>query len=435
MDDPDVDKALQTALDRLTLLNQTGRALGGTLDAVEGIRRVCRVLVPSLADWCVADLLEDDGRLERVAVVHRDADQSLENLVGPLPPLTRAIAGPWARVLRGAGPLLRSSDGMPTEQEASDQLHRLNTELLARWGGESMVVTPLRARRRVLGSLTLVRAPGRPLFDEADLALVEDLAHRIALAVDNARLYGETQAVAERLQRSLLPDLPVVNGLRITARYAPASATARVGGDWYDSFVLPDGDTTLIIGDVAGHDLRAAVTMSQMRNMLRGIACDRQEPPGMILRRLDIAIQALYGHRTATCVYALLKGPEGGPYQLDWARAGHLPPLLATAAGETTYLDSAHGMLLGIDPFADRVSASEPLPAGSTLLLYTDGLIERRGESLGRSMTRLRQHVAALIDQDLDVMCDELLANLAAESGDDVALLALRLPPSTPPGA
>lgn len=430
MDDRDVDEALQAALDRLTLMNQVARVLVGTLDAAEGIRRVCRVLVPSLADWCTADLVDADGRPERVCVAHRDPDKMAAGMTGPLPPGPRGSSSPWSRVLRGAGPLLLSIEGMPTGREAPDRLHEANLELVGRLGGDSVIVVPLRARRRVVGALTLVRTAARPPFGETDVAPAEDLADRIALAVDNARLYAETQAVAERLQRSLLPDLPTVNGLRLTARYAPASATAQVGGDWYDSFVLPGGDTTLIIGDVAGHDLRAAVTMSQVRNMLRGIACDRQEPPGRILRRLDIAVQALYSHRTASCVYALLKGPEGGPYQLDWARAGHLPPLLVTADGDTTYLDGAHGMLLGVDPHAERDSDSVPLPAGSTLLLYTDGLIERRGESLHHSMTRLRQHAAALNDQDLDVMCDELLAGLPADSNDDIALLALRLPPA-----
>ncbi|MFB7651587.1 MULTISPECIES: PP2C family protein-serine/threonine phosphatase [unclassified Streptomyces] len=424
-----MDAALQAALDRLTLLNQCAAVLSSTLDAVEGMRRLCRVLAPGLADWCVADLMDDDGLVQRACVTHRDPDTVTEGLAGPLPRVPETESGPWSQVLRGAGPLLLSVDQMPTAREATDPLHGVNLDLFARLGGDSLIVAPLRARRRVLGAVTLAREADRPPFDDADLALVEDLTHRIGLAVDNARLHAETQAVAERLQRSLLPDLPVVDGLSITARYASAASSAQIGGDWYDSFVLPQGHTALIIGDVTGHDLHAAVTMSQMRNMLRGIACDRQEPPGMILRRLDIAVDTLYRHRTATCVYALLKGPEGGPYLLEWARAGHPPPLLVTADGDASYLQDAHGMLLGADSYAERDSASTPLPVGSTLLLYTDGLIERRGESLDHSMTRLRQHASALIGHDLDTMCDELLTALTAGSNDDIALLAVRLPP------
>ncbi|MFF8727196.1 PP2C family protein-serine/threonine phosphatase [Streptomyces sp. NPDC015171] len=431
MDDHDVQAELRAALDRLAFANRSAAVLSSTLDAVEGLRRLCHLLVPGVADWCAADLMDEDGSVKRVCVVHRDADADLTGLTGPLPPMPETTSEPLSRVLRGAGPLLLPVSAPPNAQEAPDPLHGVLREPFARLGGVSMIVAPLRARRRVVGALTLVRGAGHPPWGDTDLALTEDLSHRIGLAVDNARLYAETQDVAERLQRSLLPDLPVVPGLGITARYAPAVVTAQIGGDWYDSFVLPQsGDTTLIIGDVTGHDLRAAVIMSQVRNMLRGIACDREEPPGVILRRLDLAVEALYRHRTATCVYALLKDQEGGPCHLEWASAGHPPPLLVTSTGDTTYLHEGHGLLLGVDPHAERPSASRLLPPGSTLLLYTDGLIERRGETMDHGMTRLRQHAAALIDRELDEFCDELLDGLVAGTHDDVALLALRLPPA-----
>ncbi|SEG84063.1 Stage II sporulation protein E (SpoIIE), partial [Actinacidiphila yanglinensis] len=142
------------------------------------------------------------------------------------------------------------------------------------------------------------------------------------------RLHRETQRIAERLQRSLLPSLPDIAPLGLAAGYEPSQTTAEVGGDWYDCFVLPQGDIALIIGDVTGHDLQATVTMSQLRNMLRGIACDRQEPAGKILGRLDRANHTLHPSTTATCVYALLKGEPGGPWVVEWSRAGHPPPLL-----------------------------------------------------------------------------------------------------------
>ncbi|MCC8338989.1 SpoIIE family protein phosphatase [Streptomyces sp. R1] len=429
MDEYDVDEALQQALDRLTLLNEATTALAGTLDAVEGLQRVCRILVPQLADWCMADLLEDGGELRRVCVTHRDRDVSLTGVVGSLRGVPQEPSSPLSRVLSGAGPLLLSATELPPP-DAVDALRARGLELLLRLGGESLIVAPLRARRQVLGALTVVRVGGSAPLTDADVALVDDLAHRMALALDNARLHQETQRIAERLQRSLLPELPRVHGLEIAARYAPAASTAEVGGDWYDCFRLPNGDTSLIVGDVTGHDLRAAVTMSQLRNMLRGIACDRQEPPGHILRRLDTATSVLYEHITASCTYALVKGPEGGPWGLHWARAGHPPPLLITYDGDTRYLEDAagHGLLLGIDPQSERDSGLETLPHASTVLLYTDGLVERRGESLDQGLTRLRQHAAALAREPLDTMCDELVAGLAAGSGDDVALLALRLP-------
>lgn len=259
---------------------------------------------------------------------------------------------------------------------------------------------------------------------------MEDLAHRTALAVDNARLYASVQGIAERLQRSLLPELPHVDHLQPAARYTPARSTAEVGGDRYDSFVLPDGTTSMIIGDVAGHDLPTAVAMAQLRNMLRALACDRREPPGEILARLDAINDSLYGGRTATCVFARIEGPEGGPWRLNHSNAGHPPPLLVTHDGDTRYLQEGHGMLLGVEPGTARPSATTPMPERPTLLLYTDGLVERPGESLDHSLARLRQHAAALAREPLDVFCDELLKGLYEAAVDDVALPALRLPPT-----
>ncbi|MFE4599204.1 PP2C family protein-serine/threonine phosphatase, partial [Bacillus subtilis] len=153
----------------------------------------------------------------------------------------------------------------------------------------------------------------------------------------------------------------------------------------------------MIMGDVTGHDLRAAITMSQLRNMLRGIGCDRQEPPGRILQR-------------------------------SYSSAGHPPPLLVTHEGDTRYLAGGRGLLLGVDPSLPRHHATENLPARSTVLMYTDGLIERRGEDLHHGMTRLRQHAAALAREDLGTFCDELLAGMATAHTDDIALLAARTP-------
>ncbi|MEU6218676.1 SpoIIE family protein phosphatase [Streptomyces sp. NPDC047022] len=308
--------------------------------------------------------------------------------------------------------------------------------LLEQLDATSAVLAPLRARRRVMGAITLARTTHERPFGKEDLGLAEELSHRVALHADNARLHQAVQATSEHLQRALLPQLPRVDGLELAARYSPARAeAAEVGGDWYDSFVLPGGDTTLIIGDVTGHDVRAAVAMGQLRNMLRGIACDRQEPPDAILRRLDIAQQTV-GRTTATCVYSIVHGTGGGPWELAYSSAGHLPPLLVTHEGDTGYLEGGTGLMIGVDPDETRNMATEPLPARSTLLLYTDGLIERRDESLQCGLTRLRQHAASLARESLPVMCDELLAGLLADPyPDDVALLALRLPPADSHGS
>ncbi|MDQ0792333.1 PP2C family protein-serine/threonine phosphatase [Streptomyces sp. B1I3] len=435
--DYEVDQEVQHALDRLTLLINAAEALGSTLDEEAGLRRLCRTLVPGLADWCAVDLLDHDGRLRRVAVQHRDADRMPAGLLheGLLPP-TAGSAAATARALHGNGPVLLTEFLPP--HRAGDLLHARELEIFGRTAADTAVIAPLRARRHTLGVITLVRTTREAALDKDVIALVEDLAHRVALAVDNSRLHHDAQHTAERLQRSLLPDLPAGGPLQIAARYQSAVATAQVGGDWYDAFVLAEGATALIIGDVAGHDLRSAVTMSQMRNMLRGIACDRKEPPGKILARLDAATGILYPHQTLTCIYALVeKLTVTDPWQLHYAVAGHPPPLLVTREGETRFLEGGRSMMLGVDPDEHRPDATDVLPASSTVLLYTDGLVERRDEVLDRGLDRLRHRAAALAREPLETFCDELLGGLAAAGTDDVALIAVRVaaPHAGPPTA
>ncbi|SFD54154.1 SpoIIE family protein phosphatase [Streptomyces aidingensis] len=423
------------ALERLSLLADTGNALGNTPDLDEGLQQVGRILTRHLADWCAVDLIGEHARVERVCVVHRrpggPPPGAPETTEGPVPPVTEDARGPLARVLRGAGPLLLTGlpplpDGRPPSPLDADY-----RELFRHLGAGSAVVAPLRARREVLGALTLARTGGGPPFTDDDVSLVDDLVRSLALGVDNARLYQETRNIAERLQRSLLPALPRVGHLELAARYAASSATAQVGGDWYDSFPLPGGDTAVVIGDVSGHNLDAAIAMSQLRSMLRGIAVDRRRPPGAVLRSLDLANHSLSEEAIATCVYGRVTGPPEGPWRLEHSSAGHLPPLLTTKDGATRYLDEGAGLLLGMDPAMPRPSAGTGLPARSTVLLYTDGLIERRDEPLDGALARLRRHTAALAREPLDVFCDELLIGLGADSTDDIAVLAVRpAPPS-----
>ncbi|WP_079084032.1 SpoIIE family protein phosphatase [Streptomyces longwoodensis] len=416
--------------ERLSLLADTTSALSSTLDLREGLRRVCHVLTRQLADWCVVDLLDEYGDAERVCVVHREPQALSAGVdLGRLPPVSENARGPLARVLNGAGPLLITD--VPPPDQAESALDARQLELFQQLGAGSTIMAPLRARREVLGALIVVRTGHDAPFTEQDALLVADLVQGIALSVDNARLHQHTRTAAERLQRSLLPRLPHIPSMEITARYAPSSTTAQVGGDWFDAFTLPDGDTALVIGDVSGHDLNAAVTMSQLRNMLRGIAVDLQDRPSEVLGRLDLATLTLYPHSTATCAYAVVTGPRDGPWEVHHSSAGHLPLLLTCPNGDTRYLDTASGLLIGVDSGFPRPTARDALPAHSTLLMFTDGLIERPGESLSDAMTRLRRHTAALARAPLDVFCDELILGLGAGSTDDIALLALR---PTPPG-
>jgi serine phosphatase RsbU (regulator of sigma subunit) len=421
-----LDEVLKRAQSRLALIADLSEAMAGTLDAREGLERVCRLLAQRLGDWCAIDLLQRDDRIERVCASSRaTGPENCEPRAWRLCPPQDAT-GALADALRGGNPALLHAHELRALSRASEWESTLAEEL-ARHGATTAIVAPLRARRDVLGVLCVARCGDHRHLSKAELTLIEGLAHRVGLALDNARLYAEAEHIAERLQRSLLPDLPQLPGLTMAARYVPSGAAAQVGGDWYDVFALPGGPSALIVGDVVGHDLRAAIAMSQIRNMLRGIACDREEPPEAIVRRLDTATGALCPGTCATCVYAVLHDDsEDRAWSLDYTAAGHPPPLLIMADGDSRYLEAGHGPLLGVDPSLPRTSATEAVTDGATILLYSDGLIERRGESLDHGFTRLRRHAATLAAETPDTLCDQLLSALAPESDDDVVLLAVR---------
>ncbi|WP_435605823.1 SpoIIE family protein phosphatase [Streptomyces ardesiacus] len=414
-------------LERLALFAELTTQLTSTMDVEEVLNRLVRLLVPRLADWAVVDLITEAGGVWRRVVVHaEDGDlRNQENLVGPMSAVPQESQLPLSRALRGAASALTGPEtyrGEPDSELAVEQ-----GRLFAATGIQSAVIGPIRGLRDVLGALTLGRSDGSHPFTTADLPLLEEITRRAGLALDNARLYERQRKVSETMQRHLLPQLPRVPDLQMTARYVPAPDASQVGGDWYDAFVLPDGATALVIGDVVGHDLEAAADMAQLRNMLRAYAFSQQKPPSKIVEWLDQAAMQLSGSDMATLVLARLT--RGGPlgWELTWTNAGHPPPLLITREGATQYLTDAHGMLLGTGWEEPRPDVSLLLPPGATLLLYTDGLIEEPGASLDDGLDRLSRQAAALSHHPLDTFTDELLARARpAANEDDIALLALR---------
>ncbi len=414
-------------LERLALFAELTTQLTSTMDVEEVLNRLVRLLVPRLADWAVVDLITEAGGVWRRVVVHaEDGDlRNQENLVGPMSAVPQESQLPLSRALRGAASALTGPEtyrGEPDSELAVEQ-----GRLFAATGIQSAVIGPIRGLRDVLGALTLGRSDGSHPFTTADLPLLEEITRRAGLALDNARLYERQRKVSETMQRHLLPQLPRVPDLQMTARYVPAPDASQVGGDWYDAFVLPDGATALVIGDVVGHDLEAAADMAQLRNMLRAYAFSQQKPPSKIVEWLDQAAMQLSGSDMATLVLARLT--RGGPlgWELTWTNAGHPPPLLITREGATQYLTDAHGMLLGTGWAEPRPDVSLLLPPGATLLLYTDGLIEEPGASLDDGLDRLSRQAAALSHHPLDTFTDELLARARpAANEDDIALLALR---------
>ncbi|MGW7820053.1 SpoIIE family protein phosphatase [Streptomyces puniciscabiei] len=433
---PRPDQAAEplTDLERLALLAETTTQLTSTLDVDEAVSRLVGLVLPRLADWAVIDLITERDEVWRHTVVQADGDTLVhhEDLEGPMPPVPEESPMPLSKALRGVTSSLAGPDTYRRTPDSGIAVEQ--RRLFETTGIHSAAITPLRSTRDVLGALTLGRARKPGDFTVADLPLLEDIARRAGLALDNARLYQRQRKVAETMQNHLLPQMPDVPGLQMTVRYLPAPDASQVGGDWYDAFTLSDGATALAIGDVVGHDLEAAAGMAQLRNMLRAYAWSHQEPPSRIVDRLDEAIIPITDVTMATLIFARVTSDGDGHWQLSWTNAGHPPPLLVTRDGLAHYLTDGHGLLLGTGIHTPRSDTTLPLPPGCTLLLYTDGLIERPGHTLDDGLNRLRQHAAALAHRPLPSFTDQLLHRVHPPGHDDVALLALRTPahPHTP---
>ncbi|MGW6642252.1 DNA-binding protein [Streptomyces sp. A244] len=429
--DPRPDPAAQplSELHRLALLAETTAQLTSTLDVDEALTRLVALVLPRLADWAVVDLITERDEVWRTVVVHSDGDTltHLEDLQGPMPPIPEESPMPLSRALRGvasnlAGP--QTYQGPPDSGIAVEQ-----RRLFDATGMHSAAIAPIRSTRAVLGALTLGRDENQAPFTPVDLPLIEDIARRAGLALDNARLYQRQRKVAETMQNHLLPQMPGVPGLQMTVRYLPAPDASQVGGDWYDAFPLSDASTALAIGDVVGHDLEAAAGMAQVRNMLRAYAWSQHEPPSRIVERLDEAIQHITDVTMATTIFARVEPGEDGHWKLSWTNAGHPPPLLISHDGLAVYLTEGHGILLGTQTGTRRPDATAQMPPGSTLVLYTDGLVEAPRRTLDEGLDRLRQHAAALAHRPLASFTDQLLRRVRPSGNDDdVALLAVRVP-------
>ncbi|WP_020138288.1 SpoIIE family protein phosphatase [Streptomyces sp. 351MFTsu5.1] len=419
-------------LQRLALLAETTARLTSTLDVEETLRRLTELVVPRLADWAVVDLITERDEVWRTAVVHTEGEGLVrhEDLQGPMPPVPAESPMPLSRALRGVASALA---GPRTYQRAPDSgIAVEQRRLFDATGIRSAVIAPIRSTRAVLGALTLGRAKDPVDFTTADLPLVEDIARRAGLALDNARLYQRQRKVAETMQNHLLPQMPGVPGLEMTARYLPAPDASQVGGDWYDAFSLSDGATALAVGDVVGHDLEAAAGMAQLRNMLRAYAWAHKEPPSRIVDRLDEAIMHITDVSMATLILARIEERDDGHWELSWTNAGHPPPLLISHDGLARFLTDGHGILLGTGVRTARTDASAVLPPGSTLLLYTDGLIEAPGHTLDEGLDRLSRHAASLAHRPLAPLTDQVLRRVRHDrNDDDVALLAVRVPTGT----
>ena len=406
---------------KLRFLTEASAELSSSLDYHTTLSNVARLGVPEFADWCSVSLLED-GELRTLAVVHVDPEKVAyaQELRRRFPPDPDALHGEWSVIRTGQSELIPeiTDEILAAAAQDPEQL-RIARELNLR----STVSVPLSAHGKVLGVMTWVSANESRLFSEADLAFVEDLAQRAAVAIDNAELHSQTREAAVRLQRAVLPDrLRAVPGWRLASFYSPSGRT-EVGGDFYD--VLPvDGGVAFFVGDVMGRGVAAAAAMAQMRAAVRSyVALD--PAPERVVDNLDTMFEKYEYSQLVTLVYVLADDTRG---ELRIVNAGHPPPVLLRADGEVEALSEPVTPPLGLGlGRADRQGFSVPFGRSDTLLLYTDGLIERRVEDIDVGQKRLATACEILAREDLHEALAELAESVRDHTReDDVAALAAR---------
>jgi PAS domain S-box-containing protein len=404
--------------------------LATTLDLDDLLDGLSAAIVPEMADWAVIVLREQGGTAGQVTVRTSERDTALgrdlaAGLAADLTPrsgLAQILAGRAAFMLQ---------DGSWWDENVDTQS---TGELIAKLGASSTMYVPLLAGRTVIGAIALVASsPGRH-FDATDLDLAAELGRRAGLIVDNARLYAREHLVAASLQHSLLPTLPATKGLDIGARYMTADRYVDVGGDFYEVLPLPDGSVAVAVGDVVGHDMSAAAAMGQLRSLLRTVAWtsaeDERFDPSEVLARVDRLVQHLDVGPYATLFYGrLVPASTSNPsWQLHFATAGHPPPLIRMPDGSVVELNQASGLLLGASDDPVRNTAVVDLPPGAVLLVFSDGLVERRGEDLETGYERVVERLGRS-HETIDELLDAVVGVAGRDRIDDIALLAVRLAP------
>jgi GAF domain-containing protein len=300
------------------------------------------------------------------------------------------------------------------------------TAVAARTGGQTFAYLPLRVGAHPLGALAMMwRSPYQ--LDEQNTVILSSLAGYTAQAIYRAQLLAGRRDVARTMQEALLPVLPTVAGFELAGRYVAADLTEQVGGDWYDAFSGDGAQLTVSVGDVMGHDTAAAAAMGALRSALRALLIDSPQSPERMLARLDHVMQAGAAQRITTAILATLTPSPSGA-ELAWSNAGHLPPLLLEPGFPARFLQREADPILGLSDSAVRRQHSTSVRAGSTLLLFTDGLIERRGVDLETSLFDLRVLAEAHRHRPLEDLLDRILQS-ALESGhdDDTVLFGVRV--------
>jgi PAS domain S-box-containing protein len=414
--------------DRLRFLADASDLLGESLDREVALARLAELAVPRLADWCSIDILEG-GVIRNAAVAHFDANKvSLaRELQTRFPPQVDAPSGSAAVIRTGRAEFVPEiTDQLLVELIDDPELLQIIRDLHLR----SAITAPLTARGTTFGALTLIHAESGRWYTQDDLELAEDLAHRAALAIDNARLYSEQVDITRTLQRSLLPvRLPDIPGLRVTTSYQPAGETNEVGGDFYDLWEIPGIGFGVAIGDVCGKGAAAAAVTSLTRHTVR-TASMHEPTPSRVLRVLNDAIRRrVHDRRFSTVAYAYGRATLDGGWNLTLSLGGHPHPLLLRADGAIERLGDP-GTLLGIFDAVRVSDRTYHLGPGDAVVFWTDGVTERRNQGMlfgeERLEAVLRGCAGTSPDQVINAIEQALSEFAPGPPQDDVALLVLQ---------
>ena len=414
----------------LTLVSQVSDLLSD-LDDPYVLREIAALLRPDVVAW--ATFFLDDGGLRAVDAIDTGAHHTSVAVRREGADGRRAAAGhdPVQDLLDGAvdGPLELDLDSGedPAGPATRDLARRLGPMVPpSALGPRTVVVHAVQGRRRTLGVLVTVPRLGGGLagLDEHTRTVLYLVVRRVGMAVENVRLYAREHRLAETLQRAMLPEQAEIHDLDVWTYYAPSSGHAQVGGDWFDVLQVSPDLVAVVIGDVVGHDVEAAAAMGQLRSVVRSYAHDSGDP-GAVLARVDQLVSSMRIPRSASLVLATLEREADG-WAVRYSRAGHLPPLVLGPDGATR-LDGAGGPLIGFGS-GNRPSATAHLGPGDVLVLYTDGLIERRDRTLRDGLEALEAIGTRTRLADAAGIGEELLSRLADAPEDDVAVVVVRIP-------
>ncbi|MHA4779360.1 SpoIIE family protein phosphatase [Streptomyces sp. MSC1_001] len=420
---------------RLAMLDRATARIGTTLDVDVTARELVEAAVPEFADASVVEIVE---WMDEPEVFDPDLPLVTRRIASgtTLPPPAPELVGGVEHVTYPPGSTIHEmvTTGLPVRVPVDEAfttrtvVHQARSRLLLDSGLTNLLIAPLIARGTVQGITMFGRSAARPAFTEQDLGLAGELASRAALCLDNARLYSQVQEIALTFQRALLPAaLATSPALRVAHRYLPASHLTEVGGDWYDVIDLPGGRVALVVGDVMGHGVPAAAAMGRLRITTKALARQNLEPVDL-LTELDACVLEA-GIEFATCLY-ISYDPATGRARI--ANAGHPPPLVREPNGTVRVLDHVSGVPLGVGGFRFDTLEIE-LREGDTLALYTDGLIEARGQDIDVGIRTLCGQLA-IAKGTLEDTADDIIAHLLpATPTDDTVLVLARISPTKGP--